>query len=338
MTELGIQLSCPIPVITPRWGFAQTFVISTAVELSLFTHIANGCTIVERVAESAGCDERATRMLLDAVVSLDLLKKDADGSYALTLEAEAYLVEGSPFYLGGMMGRVEDVIKSWANLTECVKTGKPVLAVEGREHGAEFFKQVVISLMPVHHPGALAAADALGIGSTWMGVRALDVGAGSGIWGIAVAQRDPTAHVTAFDWEPVLEVTKECVEQFGVAAQFDFRPGDMREDDFAPEQFDLVLLGHVCHSEGEEHSRALLAKAFVCLKPGGKLVIAEYVPDDNRAGPIMPLIFAVNMLVFTAAGDTFTFAEYAKWLKETGFTAVESIEAPAPSPLIVATR
>lgn len=290
MTELGIQLSCPIPVITPRWGFAQTFVISTAVELSLFTHIANGCTTVERVAESAGCDERATRMLLDAVVSLDLLKKDADGSYALTLEAEAYLVEG-------------------------------------REHGAEFFKQVVISLMPVHHPGALAAADALGIGSTWMGVRALDVGAGSGIWGIAVAQRDPTAHVTAFDWEPVLEVTKECVEQFGVAAQFDFRPGDMREDDFAPEQFDLVLLGYVCHSEGEEHSRALLAKAFVCLKP-----------DDNRAGPIMPLIFAVNMLVFTAAGDTFTFAEHAKWLKETGFTAVESIEAPAPSPLIVATR
>lgn len=113
---------------------------------------------------------------------------------------------------------------------------------------------------------------------------------------------------------------------------------NLSEVDFGQNRYDLVILGHICHTEGAERTHKLFSRAHRSLKSGGKLLIADMIPDDERCKAVFPLLFAVNMLVHSAEGNTFTMAEYRQWLKEAGFTDVTTIDAPGPSPLIVASR
>ena len=135
----------------------------------------------------------------------------------------------------------------------------------------------------------------------------------------------------------MLEVTKQVARRQGVGDRLRTVAGDLLEADFGVGHH-VATMGHVLHSEGRDRSRQLLRKTFAALAPGGTVVISEFMPNDGRTGPPTPLIFAVNMLVHTEAGDTFTFAEMAAWLLEAGFRKPRLLEAPAPSPLLLATR
>src|ERR1041385_6596776 len=108
-------------------------------------------------------------------------------------------------------------------------------------------------------------------------------------------------------------------------------PGDLLDADFG-QGHNIATIGHILHSEGPERSRRLLRKVFDALAPGGTVAIAEFIPNNDRTGPPNALIFAVNMLIHTTEGDTFTFKEISAWLREAGFRDVRSLEAPAPSP------
>jgi ubiquinone/menaquinone biosynthesis C-methylase UbiE len=123
-----------------------------------------------------------------------------------------------------------------------------------------------------------------------------------------------------------------------VSDRYTFWPGDFRDIDFGESSFDIVILGHICHGEGVERTQDLIDRAFRALRAGGQILIAEFVPDDDRRGPLMPLLFALHMLVLTDGGDAFTRAEYTKWLVDAGFVDVRTVAAPAPSPLILATK
>ncbi len=142
--------------------------------------------------------------------------------------------------------------------------------------------------------------------------------------------------VTAQDWPDVLEVTKRFVDKFKLSRRFIYLPGDLREVDFGQECYDLVILGHICHSEGAEKTRVLLSRAFSALKHDGKLLLADMIPDDERRTAVFPLLFAVNMLVNTTEGNTFTMPEYREWLADAGFCDITVVEVPGPSPLILA--
>ena len=165
----------------------------------------------------------------------------------------------------------------------------------------------------------------------------LDLAAGSGIWGIALAQKSPRVHVTALDWAGMIPTTKRITEKFGVRQQFDFIEGDLLEAHFGS-GYDIAMLGHILHSEGEERSRQLLKKTCRALKPGGTIAIAEWLVNDNRTEPLPSLMFAVQMLVNTEKGDTFSFNEIERWLEGAGFKKVRKLQAPGPSPLILATK
>jgi len=143
--------------------------------------------------------------------------------------------------------------------------------------------------------------------------------------------------VTAVDYAQVLDVTESVAARFGVADRIEMRAGDMFEIDFG-DGYQAALLGQVLHSVGESRSRALLAKVYKALAPGGAIAIAEFLVDEARATQTNALIFAVNMLVNSKVGDTYSFAEIAGWLKEAGFENVRTMEAPGPSPLILANR
>lgn len=157
------------------------------------------------------------------------------------------------------------------------------------------------------------------------------------MWGIALAQRSKSVTVTPVDWPKVLEVTRATATKFGVADRFTFVGGDLDAADFG-KGHNVATLGHILHSEGPERSKSLLKKTFDALVPGGTIVIAEFLVDRERKSNMMGLIFDVNMLVNTTAGQTYSFEEISAWLKETGFVNPRQVPAPGPSPLIFANR
>jgi 2-polyprenyl-3-methyl-5-hydroxy-6-metoxy-1,4-benzoquinol methylase len=203
--------------------------------------------------------------------------------------------------------------------------------------GSAFFADFVNDLFAFNYGSALAAADALGIAARPGPVRVLDVAAGSGVWGIAMAQRSPHVNVTAVDWPKVLETTQAMVSRHRLADRFQYISGDLNQVSFGA-GYDVVTLGHILHSEGVGHSRELIRKTFEAMNPGGTIVIAEFLVDADRRGPLQSLIFGVNMLVNTDSGDTFSFEEIREWLELAGFFNVGTVQAPGPSPLIFANK
>ena len=165
----------------------------------------------------------------------------------------------------------------------------------------------------------------------------LDLAAGSGVWGIALAQASPKVTVTGVDWEQVLSATRRTAQRMGRRRSDAVIPGDIAAVDFG-DGYAVATLGHILHSEGEERSRALLKKVCAALRPGGTIAIAEFVANDDRTGPPHASSFPVMMLVAREHGDVFSFAQICGWLREIGFDNIRTLEAPGPSPLLLAER
>lgn len=326
----------PEKIFQTFFAFASTRVLVAGVDLEVFTHIANGHRTAADIAEAASSSPRGMEILLNGLTSLNFITK-SNGTYDLTPLAEKFLVRGRPAYFGDFVQHADGLWEPWKHLTEVVRSGRPFSPIE-REEGEAFFQKLVSQLFPMSYPCAKTAAETLGVGSTWMDLNVLDVAAGSGAWGIAFAESDPGTRVTAHDWPSVLEVTRKFVDIFNLNQRFSYLAGDLRDVDFGQNCYDLVILGHICHTEGAEKTRTLLTRAHRSLKSRGKLLIADMIPDDERCLAVFPLLFAVNMLINTSEGNTFTMAEYREWLHNAGFHDLITIDAPGPSPLIVASK
>jgi SAM-dependent methyltransferase len=327
----------PQRLMQMAWGYAAPLMIEAAVKTRLFDALDEGPLAAGELAARTGASERGVRALANALVGLELLSKE-DGAYSLTPESAAFLVSTKPGWHGGFFQHVSvKVLPDWMKISDAVASGRPVKQANRESEGSKFFIEFVESLFPMSYSAALLAAQSLGFKQATGPVSVLDVAAGSGVWGVAFAHSSPFVHVRAVDWENVLPVTRKVATAHGVVERFTFVAGDISTADFGTGHR-AATLGHILHSEGEERSRRLLARVYDSLAPGGTIVVAEFVPDDDRAGPPMPLIFAVNMLLHTDEGDAFTFAEIAGWLRDAGFTDVRRLEAPAPSPLILATK
>ncbi len=319
------------------WGFAPTLILESATKLRLFDHLDESPKTAEQLAKDANCSVRGLAALLDALVGFEFLKRTGN-RYSLTPESSAFLVSSKPDYHGGFFQQITgQVMPTWMQLTESVRTGQPVKSVNEQDGGAEFFAELVEGIFPMSYRAAQTLGNHLQIPKLAAPASVLDIGAGSGVWGIALAQQSPHIKILAVDWPKVLEVTKRSVERHGLAERLETSPGDFLEADFGQGHY-VTTIGHILHSEGRERSRRLLKKVFDALAPGGTVAIAEFVPNNDRTGPPSALIFAVNMLVHTTEGDTFTFKEISQWLREAGFRDVRLLEAPAPSPLVLATK
>ena len=319
------------------WGFAPTLIIDAAVRLRLFDYLDNSSQTVEQLSAKTQCSVRGLTALLNALVALEFLKRKGN-SYSLTPESAMFLVSTRPAYHGGFFQHMtRQLIPNWMHLEENVRTGKPLRSVNAQNEGAEFFAQFVEGLFPMSYRAAQMAGEHLKIHKLTSPATVLDIGAGSGVWGIALAQQSSQLQILAVDWPQVLEVTRRIVARHGLADRLQTSAGDLLETDFGRGHH-VAAIGHILHSEGPERSRRLLKKVYDALAPGGTVVIAEFVPNDNRTGPPGALIFAVNMLIHTQGGDTFTYKEMSGWLREAGFRNIRRLSAPAPSPLLLATK
>ena len=331
------------PEVTPQlimqnlWMARGAQVLVAGVELDIFTHIHNGKRTAKEIARAAGANPRATERLLNALVGMDYLEQKK-GSYTLKPISEAFLVRGKEAYLGGIVNETKMTWAQWANLTEAIKTGRPFTAVDTETDGKKFFPQLVEAIFPMSY-GNSRTAVAMLPGKTLKRIKTiLDVAAGSAAWSLAFAQAIPEARVTVLDYPEVTPVARRFAEAFGVADRYDYLEGNLREIDFGRNRYDLVILGHIIHTEGEKWGKKLIQKAYRALNDGGTLLIAEMIPNDTRTGPPLPLLFGLNMLVHTEQGNVFTMREYREWLKAAGFKKVSTLDAQGPSPLILATK
>jgi ubiquinone/menaquinone biosynthesis C-methylase UbiE len=320
------------------FAYAPPLIVSAAVSNKVFDALETGAKTVEQVSKETGASVRGLGAIMDALVGLDLLKKDQKGKYSLTPESKAFLISNKPGTVAGFFSSILPELNSrWLRLSDAVRDGRPVVAVNQEAEGTEFFSELVENIIPMSYPGAQKLGDHLKLAKAKSDVRVLDLAAGSGIWGIALAQKSPRVRVTAVDWAGMIPTTKRITEKFGVCDRFDFVEGDLLEADFG-KGYDIATLGHILHSEGEQRSRQLLKKTFGALKPGGTIAIGEWLVNDRRTEPTHSLMFAVQMLVNTERGDTFSFNEIKSWLEEAGFKQVRKLEAPGPSPLVLATK
>jgi ubiquinone/menaquinone biosynthesis C-methylase UbiE len=326
----------PEQLIQMNFSYAPSRILTTAVQLAIFSHIATGKKTVGEVAEAAGASTRGTRMLLDALTGFQLLTKSGE-RYELSPMASQFLVRERPDYIGAMMEK-DWLTDTWGQLTEVVRTGNPPRRVEDQKEAETFFTYLVRSLHVINREPSRRMAEALGAGTSHKGLRVVDVACGSGVWGIAVAEADQEARVTAQDFPGLFDTTREYLRKHQVEDRYDFLPGDLKQVDFGRAKYDLAILGNIVHSEGEQSSRELFRRLHYALKPGGRIAIIDMIPNDERTGPPFALIFAINMLVNTELGDTYTLAEYTGWLNDAGFERVEAADIGSHSPLIIGIR
>jgi 2-polyprenyl-3-methyl-5-hydroxy-6-metoxy-1,4-benzoquinol methylase len=318
-------------------GYEPALILEAGVRVGVFDVLDDRPLTLAEVVGRTGASERGLRALLNALVGLRLLVRYGE-RYALTDESAAYLVSTKPTYQGQMCKHVSrHLLPRWMRLTEAVRTGEPSRAVNEQGDGAAYFREFVEDIFPMSYDAAKALAAELGVARSTGPVSVLDLAAGSGVWGVALAEASPRVVVTAVDWAAVLPVTRKVAERHGVLGRFRFVEGDLHEADFGHGHH-VATLGHILHSEGEPRSRLLLRKTFEAMAPGGTVVIAEFIAGEDRTDPPDALIFAVTMLVNTEEGGTFTLSEMASWLKEAGFVDVRELDAPGPAPLILATK
>jgi len=320
------------------FAYAPPLIINAGVSNKVFDSLEDGAKTVDQISEETGASQRGLRSIMNALIGLGLLKKDRQRRYSLTPESAAFLVSNKPGTLAGFFETMlPQLVSKWLPLTDIVHKGRPVRAVNQEAEGIEFFSQLVENIIPMSYAGAQKLAAHLKVAKANGEIRILDLAAGSGIWGIALAQKAPRVRVVAVDWAGMIPTTKRITEKFGARDRFDFVEGDLLEANFGS-GYDIATLGHILHSEGEDRSRELLRKAFGALKSGGTIAIAEWLVNDDRTKPLPSLMFAVQMLVNTEKGDTFSFNEIKNWLEEAGFKKVRKLNAPGPSPLILATK
>jgi SAM-dependent methyltransferase len=283
-------------------GFRESRVLLTAVELDVLSACGAGAG-VGAVAAAAGADPRAMGMLLDALTALGVLAKEGD-RYRCT-EAGAALGRER----AGLM-HIARLWHTWSTLTECVRTG----CSERRGPKGDDTPHFIAAM---HARAVTVAADAVRmVGARGVG-RLLDVGGGPATFAIAFAQAEPGLRAEVMDLEPVLPIARGHIRDAGLEDRVTARAGDLRTDSLG-QGWDLILVSAICHMLSEEENQDLLARCARALAPGGRVAIREFILDPDRAGPPFAALFALNMLVGTERGNTYTEAEYRAWLEGAG--------------------
>jgi SAM-dependent methyltransferase len=299
-------------------GFQAACVIVAAAELDLFTALARRPASAATLAGRIAADARATAVLLDALVALGLLRKKSD-SYEVPADVAELLTEDSPINVLPAVRHQGNCLRRWARLGRVVRTGRPAdrePSIRGAADDCESFIGAMNNFSEAVAPQIVARLSPLRC------QRLLDIGGASGTWTIAFLRAVPDATGVLFDLAAVIPLARERLTRAGLADRVTCVPGDFTTDDL-PGGADLAWLSAIVHQNSRAENRALYAKIRSALTPGGALVIRDIVMDASRTQPPAGALFAVNMLVGTAGGGTFTFGEFEEDLKSAGFSSIE---------------
>jgi 2-polyprenyl-3-methyl-5-hydroxy-6-metoxy-1,4-benzoquinol methylase len=300
-------------------AFQSSAALKTAIELGIFTAIAEGVDRAGVIAQRVHAAERGVRILCDYLTIQGFLIK-ADDRYVLTAESAIFLNRHSPAY----MGTLADFLVSEAHkrnfdaLTETVRKGGTAVAQgDNTKPNDELWVTFARTMAPLTTVSAGFIAELAGA-KEGRACKVLDIAAGHGMFGISIAKQNPNAQITAVDWAPVLAVAKQNAAAAGVADRVALRTGSAFEADLG-DGYDIVLLTNIFHHFDMPTCEKLMRRVYGALKPGGKAITLEFVPNEDRVTPPTAAAFSLIMLAGTDAGDAYTFSEYEKMFQNVGF-------------------
>lgn len=324
----------PERILELATGGWRAGILGAALNHCLFAHIESGEDTAHKIAKRAGLSERGAQTVLDGLVGLGMVDMH-DGTYRNTAESSAFLIEGRPAYIGGFAKVLLQEIGDWSALPEVVRTGTPVVDATFDVPENPFWEELVPVIAPFAVPAAMAAAEKLRLAEAGE-ISILDVGGGSGIYSAIWLGLNPAARSTQLDWAPVNAIARRLLGQRGVVDRVTCIDGDFHTTGFGTAAYDVGVYSGIAHQEGPQDNVAIFTKFRDALKPGGTLVISDFVVNDDRSGPPFALIFAADMLLKTKHGGTWRRGDYQDWLAEAGFKDISFQATPSPSTLIFA--
>lgn len=320
------------------FAYQRSAALRAAIELGLFTAIDEGAHTPQEIGRACRATERGIRILCDFLTSLGFLTKSGN-TYSLTPDSAAFLSRRSPAYLGGTVAflHTPELLRQFESLTETIRNGAPPANLMSDENPA--WVQFARAMVPMMMPAAQAIADILdreySAGTSTL--RVLDIAAGHGMFGIVLAQRRPEAQIVAVDWPPVLEVALENARALGVADRYRTLPGDAFKVDYGT-GFQVALVTNFVHHFDRPTNVTFLKKVAAALEPGGRAVVLEFVPNEDRISPPMAARFSMSMLGLTAGGEAYTLADLSGMLDEAGFHGTTAHPLDGPQTVVIATR
>lgn len=313
-------------------GYQKTAAIKAALGLDLFTAIVQTDGDPAHVAAQTGASTRGVRILCDELTVLGFLEKDRNCRYRLTRATEVFLTTPSSSWMGSVVDflAAPEMMALWLDdpVSYVRNGGSPGLGTVAPDNPVwiKFAK----AMAPFQAPAANGVVQDVG---AWPSPprKVLDVAAGSGMFGIAVAQAVPGAEITAIDWQAVLSVANENAALAGVAARYRTIAGSAFEVDWGA-GFDLVLLSNFLHHFDAETGVGLLTKARGSLAPKGRVLVVEMVPNEDRISPPYPAMFSFMMLACTPHGEAYTARELEDMGRRAGLAMI-AVKALPPSPM-----
>ena len=301
-------------------SFQKSRILLSGFELGIFTTIEESGSTNHQIATTLQLDEHASERLLNALVSLGFLTKHV-GLYFNTPESFTYLSTKSHDYLGGLM-HTNHLWNTWSNLTTVVKTGASAHSTDINERGEDWLFSFISAMhdrAKKQAPMQLTTVDLSEVKSI------LDIGGGSGAYSMEFIRKKFEIEATVFDLPNVVHITQHFIDQEGFSGKIKTVTGDYTTDDL-PTGYDLAFLSAVIHSNSLDVNLNLINKCYHALNKNGKILIQDWIMNNERTQPTPGAIFAVNMLVGTVAGDCFTELEVTKMLQAAGFSTIKRIE------------
>lgn len=311
-------------------SFQKSRILLSGYELEIFTNIDESGTTSNQIASKLHLDAHACERIMNALVSLNFITKQ-NQLYFNTPESFNFLSKKSPNYLEGLM-HTNHLWNTWSNLTTVVKTGTAIHSTEINDRGDEWliaFINAMHDRAKKQAPQQLASIDLSGVKSS------LDLGGGSGAYSMEFVTKKPDLEATIFDLPNVIPITKKIIEKEGFSGKIKTQTGDYTKDDL-PKGFDLVFLSAIIHSNSLEVNQDLIKKCHTSLNHNGRIVIQDWIMNNDRTQPTAGAIFAINMLVGTEAGDCFTEQEVTEMLNVAGFKNISRVEFESGLSQIVA--
>jgi ubiquinone/menaquinone biosynthesis C-methylase UbiE len=319
--------SQPSPQATPERifltlnAFQQSYALKGAIELELFTHVADGAKTPAEIAARCQANERGVRILCDYLTIIGFLTK-SDGGYALTPESAMFLSKRSPAYVGSISRFMLNdwQVANYRDMAGVVRKGSALAGAGDMDPENTVWVEFARSMVPIVYPATQAVAAAAGDPGKPM--KVLDIAAGHGMFGIAIALRNPAAEIVAVEWKNVLEVALENAGRAGVQGRYRTIPGSAFDVDFGT-GYDLALLPNFLHHFDFKTNLALIRKIRAALNPGARVLTVEFVPNDDRVTPPAAAAFSLMMLGATNGGDAYTFRELDQMFGEAGFSSTK---------------
>jgi hypothetical protein len=317
----------PLPLWNLAHAYCEARAFHAANELDIFSLLDGRELSADEAAEALGLNIRPVRMLLDVCVALQLLEKKKS-RYTNAAIAGEFLVKGKPNYSGNFVSLEAYSYLTWSNLPQAIRQNGPVVLPMKDCGTLQFFTHAM------HSTSVFSAFMLAQVVDLSPYKRLLDIGGGSGVNAIKFAEHNPALRATVFDQPAAVAVAREYVAASSASHRISTIEGNYLES--LPAGHDAALLSNILHGEGPENNALLLRRVFDALDAPGIVIISDVLPNEERTGPLFPLVFALNELLCTEEGDTYTESEIQRWLEEAGFRDVGSLRFD-PAPLVVMT-